>query len=107
MKATGLFLLLLPLMIGCSSASLVQKSFSPKKTGIVRYRNSKLMGDSNREKALKVMADFCSPQGYSVVEERANEEVKGYSIDRNLVTGEATGVSAQTHHFMYIAFECN
>lgn len=97
---------------GCASAGLVQSNYEPNKGGVVKYKNSAFGGAPSAEKAQQIMTDFCSPERYSVIQQRASSETVAYNAN---TTGSVspygnysqnTNVTPVNRNYVYVQFRC-
>lgn len=107
---THSFKIALPLVfLGLSScAQLVTKTYSPTRSGVVKYSTGWFMGDKNREKAVEEMKTFCRPGRAKIVQEDSKFESTGqvYTTGQNKKDRFSSTSTEGREENMYIHFKC-
>jgi hypothetical protein len=91
---------------GC--AELTTKTFQPRRSGTVMYEKSLFFTDKNREKAMELAREHCSPNRVLIMAEDNRREFNGTSYTNGSTNGSNySGITtASSSSNTYIHFTC-
>lgn len=107
MKNCILLLLSLGFLSSCA-VDMVKKTYSPTRSGTIRYSTGWFMADSNRQKAIAEMDQYCSPGKGRIVSEESAEHFTGQSYSTTEFGKKTmnTSSSQAKENYVYLHFKC-
>ncbi|MBX3017348.1 MAG: hypothetical protein KF767_05625 [Bdellovibrionaceae bacterium] len=100
------------LLGGCSTAELIQRTYEPQKSGVVKFQDGLMAfmgGEKGRTMAEEKMRNFCAPKPFRILRETDKEIVQTKSQTTNNKDGGSSTVSttgASSGSMTYASFAC-
>jgi hypothetical protein len=95
-------------LVSSCAVDMVKKTYSPTRSGTIRYSTGWFMADSNRQKAITEMNQYCSPGKGRIVSEESAEHFTGQSYSTTEFGKKTmnTSSSQAKENYVYLHFKC-